>query len=65
MEKVTGGQENEMPHSQAVPVTAGRTGEQWCIAAVPGAAWARKVFPGMRTSTAMEKLWEAILFTSG
>ena len=38
--------------------------EQWCIAAVPGAAWAKKVFPGMRTSTAMEKLWEAILATS-
>lgn len=38
--------------------------EQWCIAAVPGEAWAKKVFPGMRTSTAMEKLWEAILFTS-
>lgn len=38
--------------------------EQWCIAAVPGAAWARKVFPGMRTSQAMEKLWEAILLTS-
>lgn len=38
--------------------------EQWCIAAVPGAAWAKKVFPGMRTSTAMEKLWEAILTTS-
>ena len=38
--------------------------EQWCIAAVPGEAWAKKVFPGMRTSTAMEKLWEAILYTS-
>ncbi|MGM9628730.1 MAG: aminopeptidase [Faecousia sp.] len=38
--------------------------DQWCIAAVPGAAWAKKVFPGMRTSTAMEKLWEAILSTS-
>ena len=38
--------------------------EQWCIAAVPGAAWAKKVFPGMRTSTAMEKLGEAILYTS-
>ena len=38
--------------------------DQWCIAAVPGAAWAKKVFPGMRTSTAMEKLWEAILTTS-
>ena len=38
--------------------------QQWCIAAVPGAAWAKKVFPGLRTSAAIEKLWEAILFTS-
>ena len=38
--------------------------QQWCIAAVPGAAWAKKVFPGVRTSVAVEKLWEAILFTS-
>ena len=38
--------------------------QQWCIAAVPGAAWAKKVFPGLRTSVAMEKLWEAILSTS-
>ena len=38
--------------------------QQWCIAAVPGAAWAKKVFPGMRTSAAIEKLWEAILFVS-
>ena len=37
---------------------------QWCIAAVPGAAWAKKMFPGMRTSQAVEKLWEAILETS-
>ena len=37
---------------------------QWCIAAVPGKAWAKKVFPGMRVSAAMEKLWEAILDTS-
>ena len=38
--------------------------QQWCIAAVPGAAWAKKVFPGMRPSQAIEKLWEAILSTS-
>ena len=38
--------------------------EQWCIAAVPGKAWAKKVFPGERTSVAVEKLWEAILSTS-
>lgn len=35
--------------------------QQWCIAAVPGAAWAKKVFPGVRTSVAIEKMWEAIL----
>ena len=34
---------------------------QWCIAAVPGKAWAKKLFPGERTSVAVEKLWEAIL----
>ena len=38
--------------------------QQWCIAAVPGAAWAKKVFPGMRASAAVEKLWEAILTAS-
>lgn len=37
---------------------------QWCVAAVPGAAWARKVYPGMRTSMAIEKLWETILYAS-
>ena len=35
--------------------------EQWCIAAVPGAAWTKKVFPGLSKNQAMEKLWEAIL----
>jgi aminopeptidase len=35
--------------------------QQWCIAAVPGKAWAKKVFPGLRVGAAMEKLWEAIL----
>ena len=37
---------------------------QWCIAAVPGAAWAKKMFPGLSKGQAVEKLWEAILFTS-
>ncbi len=38
--------------------------QQWCIAAVPGVAWAKKVFPGLRAGAAVEKLWEAILFTA-
>ena len=37
---------------------------QWCIAAVPGAAWAKKLFPGLSRHQAIEKLWEAILATS-
>ena len=37
---------------------------QWCIAGVPGKAWARKVFPGMPDDVAEEKLWDAILQTA-
>ena len=37
---------------------------QWCIAAVPGAAWAKKIFPKEPKGRAIEKLWEAILSTA-
>lgn len=37
---------------------------KWCIAGVPGAEWAKKIFPELRQSAAVEKLWEAILLTS-
>lgn len=37
---------------------------QWCIAAIPGEKWAKKTFPGEKKNRAMEKLWEAILYTS-
>ncbi len=37
---------------------------QWCIAAVPGEAWAKKVFPGKAPADAVEALWDAILSTS-
>lgn len=38
--------------------------QQWCIAAVPGVAWAKKVFPGQPKGKAVEMLWEAILAAS-
>ena len=38
--------------------------EQWCIAAVPGVKWAKKVFPELPKGRAVEKLWEAILSCS-
>lgn len=37
---------------------------QWCIAGVPGKAWAMKVFPGIPADEAVEKLWDAILTAS-
>ena len=37
---------------------------QWCICAVAGRDWAKKVFPDDSPSKAEEKLWEAILYTS-
>ncbi len=37
---------------------------QWCIAAVPGKAWAKKVFPQLSESKAVEAMWKAILYTS-
>jgi aminopeptidase len=38
---------------------------QWCVASIPTAAWARKVFPKLRSdAAAMGKLWEAIFEAS-
>ena len=37
---------------------------QWCIAGVPSAGWAKKVFPDLRKNQAIEALWEAILESS-
>ncbi len=37
---------------------------KWVIAAVPGVDWAKKVFPKESKHRAVEKLWEAILYTS-
>ncbi|MGN1347224.1 MAG: aminopeptidase [Eubacteriales bacterium] len=34
---------------------------QWTIAAVPSAAWAKKVFPQLKKNQAVEALWKAIL----
>lgn len=47
------------------PYSDARNGqEQWCVAAVPGAAWAKKLFPELDREQAVEKLWEAILSAS-
>lgn len=33
----------------------------WTIAAIPGEAWAKKVFPDLEPQDAIDRLWEAIL----
>ena len=35
----------------------------WCVAGVPCAAWAKKVFPGKSEEDAVSALWDAILST--
>lgn len=37
---------------------------QWCIAAVPGLKWAKKMFPSVSDDEAIELQWQAILDTS-
>lgn len=37
---------------------------QWCIAAVPGKEWAKKVFPNLSEKKAVEEMWKVILHTS-
>ena len=36
----------------------------WCVCSIPTEKWAQKVFPGMDTAAAMEKLWNTILTCS-
>ena len=37
---------------------------QWCLAGVPSVAWAKQVFPQAQSDQeALEKMWEAILYT--
>lgn len=38
--------------------------EQWCIAAVPGKEWAKKVYPELPADKAVDKLWDDILLCS-
>ena len=63
LDKLTKGQQARQKAFK--PYRDAREGkEQWCIAGVPGRAWAKKVFPDLRASQAEEKLWQAILQVS-
>ena len=44
--------------------TALENKHQWCIAAVPGKAWAKKVFPNLTEEEAIEEMWKVILHTA-
>ena len=37
---------------------------QWCIAAVPGVEWAKKMYPKLSKHQAVEQLWKDILYTA-
>ena len=55
----------QMSYPILKPYQDARNGkEQWCGAAVPSVAWAKKLFPNLSKNQAVEKLWEAILSAS-
>lgn len=63
IEKMSKGQQGRYPVVK--PYRDAMEGKhQWCIAGVPGVAWAKKMFPGEPRGRAVEKLWEAILQTA-
>ncbi len=63
IEKMSKGQQGRYPVVK--PYRDAMEGKhQWCIAGVPGTAWAKKMFPGEPKGRAVEKLWEAILQTA-
>jgi aminopeptidase len=35
----------------------------WCVASIPTASWAKKVFPSLSENEAIQKLWETIFVT--
>ena len=63
IEKMSKGQQGRYPVVK--PYRDAMEGKhQWCIAGVPGVAWAKKMFPGEPRGRAVERLWEAILQTA-
>ena len=62
-EKISKARQNQFPHIKPFR-DAMENKYQWCIAAVPGKAWAKKVFPNLPEAEAVEALWKAILSTS-
>lgn len=36
----------------------------WCVVSVPTKGWAKRVFPNLEEDKAVEKLWEAIFYTT-
>lgn len=40
-----------------------RSGQNWCVLAIPGQAWAAKVFPGLPPEEQVARLWDVIFET--
>ncbi|MBQ9729486.1 MAG: aminopeptidase, partial [Clostridia bacterium] len=62
-DKMTSAQRALYPHVKPFRL-AMENKHQWCLAAVPGEAWAKRVFPELSTKKAVEKMWEVILESS-
>ncbi|HSL43050.1 MAG TPA: aminopeptidase [Anaerolineales bacterium] len=63
-ERIGAMQKSHLENYQAVGLSITRNAVNWCVIASAAPAWAAKMFPGLQSEEAMEKLWQAIFETT-
>lgn len=63
-EKIGAMQRSHLENYSPVSALVSRNAVNWCVVASAAPAWARKIFPDLPESEAMDKLWTAIFETT-
>jgi aminopeptidase len=59
-ERVGALQKTHLEHYRPVSAAVSRNAVNWCVVAVPSAAWAARIFPGVSPRVAEARLWKAV-----
>lgn len=63
-ERVGAMQKSHLQNYSPIGVEVSRNAVNWCVVASASPAWAAKIFPGLNSEEAEEKLWQAIFETT-
>jgi aminopeptidase len=63
-ERVNAMQKAHLENYKEIGENVSRNAINWCVVASASPAWAAKIFPGLETKEAEEKLWQAIFETT-